>query len=174
VRSHVRAGWPVRVATNPRLPRVTAHAQITFVSNIKPDEPNGLEHHAIEREEVRPDREAVERRYMAELGRRLRTAREQRGMTQKQAAEAAGIATDMISRLENGHYQSPGLRTLLRIADGLGTSVAELLPELGVEAHTGPVELSHRARLAALTHRADPRDLELIVEIAGTIVNRRR
>ncbi|MFV8751104.1 helix-turn-helix domain-containing protein [Nannocystaceae bacterium ST9] len=153
---------------------MTAHAQISFVSNIKPDEPNGLEHHAIEREEIRPDREAVERRYMAELGRRLRTAREQRGMTQKQAAEAAGIATDMISRLENGHYQSPGLRTLLRIADGLGTSVAELLPELGVEAHTGPVELSQRARLAALTHRADPRDLELIVEIAGTIVNRRR
>ncbi len=95
-------------------------------------------------------------------------------MTQKQAAEAAGIATDMVSRLENGHYQSPGLRTLLRIADGLGAAVSELLPEPNAEAQSGPVELSHRARLAALTHHADPRDLELIVEIANTIVSRRR
>lgn len=144
------------------------------VSTSKPDEASGAELHDLDREPVQPDREAFERRYMGELGRRLRTAREQRGMTQKQAAEAAGIATDMISRLENGHYQSPGLRTLLRIADGLGTGVAELLPELGVEARASPVELSQRARLTALTHRADPRDLELIVEIAGTIVNRRR
>jgi transcriptional regulator with XRE-family HTH domain len=120
------------------------------------------------------DREAFERHYMLELGRRIRSAREQRGMTQKQAAEAAGIATDMISRLENGHYQSPGLRTLLRIADGLGTGVGELLPELGTDDHASPVELSQRARLTALTHRAESDDLELIVEIANTIVSRRR
>ena len=109
---------------------------------------------------------------MAELGRKIRSAREQRGMTQKDAAQAAGIATDMISRLENGRYQSPGLRTLLRIADGLGTAVGELLPEVSLEAQSTPMELSHRARLIALTHRAEPRDLELIVEIASTIVNR--
>ncbi len=144
------------------------------MSTSKPDDAKPLEPDSSPREDLRSDREAVERRYMAELGRRLRTAREQRGMTQKQAAEAAGIATDMISRLENGHYQSPGLRTLLRIADGLGTRVAELLPELDTEAESGPVELSQRARLAALIHRADPRDLELIVEIASTIVTRRR
>lgn len=127
-----------------------------------------------EREPPRPEREALERRYMTEVGRRLRSAREQRGMTQKQAAEAAGIATDMISRLENGHYQSPGLRTLLRIADGLGIGVAELLPEPGAESPTSPVELSQRARLSAIVHRAELRDLELIVEIANTIVSHRR
>ena len=93
-------------------------------------------------------------------------------MTQKQAAQAAGIATDMISRLENGRYQSPGLRTLLRIAEGLGASVSELLPEAGIESQPSSVELSQRARLIALAHRAEPRDLELIVEIASVIVNR--
>lgn len=120
----------------------------------------------------RREREQLERRYMIELGQRIRSARELRGMTQKQAAQAAGIATDMISRLENGRYQSPGLRTLLRIADGLGAPVPELLPETNPESRASPAELSQRARLIALTHRAEPRDLELIVEIASTIVNR--
>jgi transcriptional regulator with XRE-family HTH domain len=120
----------------------------------------------------RSDRDSFERDYMVELGKRLRVAREQRGMTQKQAAQAAGIATDMISRLENGRYQSPGLRTLVRIADGIGASVTDLLPDGAPEAQQSSTEMSHRARLIALTHRAEPKDLELIVEIAGLIVNR--
>ncbi|MFO0634262.1 MAG: helix-turn-helix domain-containing protein [Nannocystaceae bacterium] len=70
-----------------------------------------------------------ERSYMAELGQRVRALREERGLTQQSLAQAAGIATDMVSRLENGHYSSPGLRTLLRIALGMGTSVGALLPE---------------------------------------------
>lgn len=120
----------------------------------------------------RGDKDRFERDYMVELGKRLRIAREQRGMTQKQAAQAAGIATDMISRLENGRYQSPGLRTLVRIATGLGATVTDLLPEASTDAQSSSTEMSHRARLIALTHRAEPRDLELIVEIAGVIVNR--
>jgi transcriptional regulator with XRE-family HTH domain len=120
----------------------------------------------------RDDRESLERRYMTELGKRIRSARETRGMTQKQAAQAAGIATDMISRLENGRYQSPGLRTLLRIAEGLGASVSELLPDTSGEPQASTAELSQRARMIALSHRAEPRDLELIVEIATLIVNR--
>ena len=118
------------------------------------------------------DREEAERRYMTELGRRVRVARELRGMTQKEAAQAAGIATDMISRLENGRYQSPGLRTLMRIADGLGAAVSDLLPDASSEPPASSTELSQRARLIALAHRAEPKDLELIVEIAGLIVNR--
>lgn len=109
---------------------------------------------------------------MVELGQRLRTAREQRGMTQKDAATAAGIATDMVSRLENGRYQSPGLRTLLRLADGLGTTVGELLPQRDPDLAAGP-EVSQRARLLALIHRADPRDVELIVDLADTVIARR-
>ena len=107
---------------------------------------------------------------MVELGKRIRNAREVRGMTQRQAARAAGIATDMISRLENGRYQSPGLRTLVRIADGLGASVTELLPDKSEPQPS--VELSQRSRLIALAHRAEPEQLELLVEIATLIVNR--
>lgn len=119
----------------------------------------------------RDDREVVEREYMTELGKRIRSAREMRGMTQRQAARAAGIATDMISRLENGRYQSPGLRTLVRIADGLGASVNELLPDKS-DPPPGSAELSQRARLVALANRAEPEQLELIVELATVILNR--
>ena len=58
-------------------------------------------------------RELHERRYMVKLGLRIRAIREERGLTQQAVARSAGIATDMVSRLENGHYTSPGLRTLL-------------------------------------------------------------
>ena len=80
--------------------------------------------------EGRGGRSAREKAYMTELGQRLRQLREERGMTQQTVARAAGIATDMVSRLENGHYSSPGLRTLLRIAEGMGISIATMLPEV--------------------------------------------
>ncbi|NVB38781.1 helix-turn-helix transcriptional regulator [Pseudenhygromyxa sp. WMMC2535] len=116
------------------------------------------------------EREQAERRYMVELGLRIRAERILRSMTQKDAAQAAGIATDMISRIENGRYQSPGLRTLLRIADGFGMPVSKLLPD---GSNDPPRAESQNARLVALTHRAEPRDLDLIVEIASAIVNRK-
>jgi transcriptional regulator with XRE-family HTH domain len=114
-----------------------------------------------------------ERTYMTDLGHRVRSLREERGLTQQALAKAAGIATDMVSRLENGHYSSPGLRTLLRIADGMGLPVSALLPDVHAVAHTTP-EGALRARLTAIMQRVDIDDLELLVEIASTIVNRRR
>ena len=116
----------------------------------------------------------MERRYMAELGHRIRMAREQRGLTQKSAAEAAGIATDMISRIENGRYTSPGLRTILRIADGLGTPLTDLLPESTAIATLSSAEQGLKARLTSLTHRADSRELELIVELANAVIAKRQ
>lgn len=110
---------------------------------------------------------------MLELGHRLRSLREERGLTQQALARAAGIATDMVSRLENGHYSSPGLRTLLRIADGMGLPVSALLPDVQTVAHSTP-EGALRARLSALVQRIDIEDLELVVDIAGTIISRRR
>lgn len=114
-----------------------------------------------------------EKSYMSELGHRLRTLREERGLTQQSVARAAGIATDMVSRLENGHYSSPGLRTLLRIADGMGLSVSTLLPDVPGMTHGNP-DGSLRVRLNALVHRVDLEDLELIVDLAQTVVSRRR
>ena len=110
---------------------------------------------------------------MSELGHRLRRLREERGLTQHAVAAAAGIATDMVSRLENGHYSSPGLRTLLRIAEGMGISIAAMLPELPTASHASP-EQALKARLTALVQRVDVEDLELIVQLAATVAERRR
>jgi transcriptional regulator with XRE-family HTH domain len=125
-------------------------------------------------DEPRGTRSLRERAYMAELGQRLRTLREERGLTQQVLAQAAGIATDMVSRLENGHYSSPGLRTLVRIADGLGLGVAALLPDLPTPQGGASQETNLRARLQAIVQRATPEDLDLIVELSAVVLQRKR
>lgn len=56
--------------------------------------------------------------------------REERALTQKQLAEVTGIAQADISRLENG-TANPSLRTLKRLADGLGMTLkVEFVPKL--------------------------------------------
>ena len=129
--------------------------------------------HATATVDARGGRATREKSYMTELGHRLRQLREERGLTQQSVARAAGIATDMVSRLENGHYSSPGLRTLLRIAEGMGIAVGSILPDLPGLAHNSP-EAMLKARLAALLQRADVDDLALVVELAATVVERRR
>ena len=116
-------------------------------------------------------RELHERRYMVKLGQRIRAIREERSLTQQAVARSAGIATDMISRLENGHYTSPGLRTLLRVAEGMGVSLGALLPDASGVPSTAP-ESALKLRLNSLAHRAEPPDLELLVDIAGVILGR--
>jgi transcriptional regulator with XRE-family HTH domain len=115
-------------------------------------------------------REQHEKRYMVRLGQRIRAVREERGLTQQAVARSAGIATDMVSRLENGHYTSPGLRTLLRIAEGIGVSLATLLPD--APSTTGAPETALKSRLGALAHRAEPHELDLLVDIAAVVLGR--
>ena len=122
--------------------------------------------------EFDPKRSASERRYMGELGQRLRTIREERDLTQHALAKVSGIAADMISRLENGHYTTPGLRTLLRLADGLGVGVSELLPETVYEDLVSR-ETLQRARLTALLKQASASEIELILGIAAVILEQR-
>lgn len=54
--------------------------------------------------------------------RALIDARKASGLTQKQLAEITGIAQADISKLENGNA-NPSLRTLQRLASGMGTSL---------------------------------------------------
>lgn len=58
----------------------------------------------------------------------LRDARERRGLTREQLAVRAEISTSTIARIElNDHL--PGAAALARLADVLGVSVHDLLPE---------------------------------------------
>ncbi len=64
-----------------------------------------------------------------DIGKRVRTAREARGITQEELARRAGVPLNRVGRIETGAVTDPHFSTLSRIADGLGASVAELLEE---------------------------------------------
>mgnify|MGYP005853818601 CR=1 FL=1 len=116
-------------------------------------------------------RHAGEERYMIELGRRIRAHRERARLTQQTLARMTNVACDMISRLENGHYTSPGLRTLLRIAEGLEITVGDLLPE-----HVHGEDLPHvstRLRLRGLLDELSVEELGLIVELVSSVIRHR-
>lgn len=106
---------------------------------------------------------------MAELGRRIRILRERRDLTQQHLARLAGIAPDMVSRIENGHYRSPGLRTLLRIADGLDVPLCELFPDPNTDEPSGA-----RGRLLALIDALSPDELQLATQLISTVIDHNR
>lgn len=55
----------------------------------------------------------------------LKRYRDKAGMTQAKLAEKSDLAVVYISLLENGRRR-PSIETLLRLADGLGVSAAQL------------------------------------------------
>ena len=59
---------------------------------------------------------------------KLRILREQRGLTQKEAAELADVHFETLRRLESGE-QTPYMPTLTKIARGYGVAIEELLEE---------------------------------------------
>lgn len=63
------------------------------------------------------------------LGRRVRTLREKRGISQEQLAESAQLHWTYVSGIERG-LRNPGLNTLGRLADALGVSLSKLLSDL--------------------------------------------
>ena len=66
--------------------------------------------------------EELERPEM-QIARALVAVRREKRITQQQLAERTGIAQADISRLENGN-SNPSLRTLQRLADGLGMKIS--------------------------------------------------
>lgn len=59
------------------------------------------------------------------LGRRIRTLRNEVGISQLELAGAAGMRKQFLNRVENGR-QNPNVRTLSRIAIALGLPLATL------------------------------------------------
>jgi transcriptional regulator with XRE-family HTH domain len=57
----------------------------------------------------------------------LRMLRENRGLTQYQAAELCGIGQKLYQAYETGSKDNPGLKTLQKIAEAFGIEVYDLL-----------------------------------------------
>ncbi len=114
-----------------------------------------------------------ERDYLAQLGQRIRAVREERDLTQMVVAQRAGIGMDMVSRLENGRYTRPGLPTLLRLAQGIGVRLEDLLPDSTKALRTGS-DPALMAKLDDLAQQASPRQLRLLVAIATAVLTEGR
>ena len=78
------------------------------------------------------------------LAERLRDARKQAGMTLEQLALAAGISKTYLWELEHdtGGRKRPSADVLLRIAEALNTTIAELLDQPVVQVNRVKVDVS--------------------------------
>ncbi|WP_103029995.1 helix-turn-helix domain-containing protein [Salinibacter altiplanensis] len=65
------------------------------------------------------------------FGRKMRSIRQMRGMTQVEIAEKADVGHTYISRIENGHAPPPSTETIVRVADALDADADELLALAG-------------------------------------------
>ena len=61
------------------------------------------------------------------IGAHLRQARNERGLTQEELAERAGVSRDIIAKLEQGTRESARITTLTKLANALGITVSALL-----------------------------------------------
>lgn len=64
---------------------------------------------------------------LGEVGRRVRTARTQAGLSLAQLADASGVSKAYLVRLEKDESTNPSLDLLARVAEALDTTVADLV-----------------------------------------------
>ncbi len=78
---------------------------------------NELKQQLLQNEDVKTEYERLEPEY--QVVRAIIKARQEQNLTQQELADRTGIDRSDISKLENGSA-NPSLRTLKRLADGLG------------------------------------------------------
>lgn len=102
----------------------------------------------------------------------LRAAREQKNMTQKDLAKLAELSSDILSRLERG-VGAPVLDQLARLSRVLGVSTDKLL---GLDESPAVEEPEDDAadlrRLLRSARRLQPRELNLVAQIADALLTR--
>lgn len=64
---------------------------------------------------------------MEHVGAAVRHHRKQRGLTQEELAERAGIAATSVVRLENGEIKAPRMNTLYKLSEALSLDPAVLV-----------------------------------------------
>lgn len=109
------------------------------------------------------DPKAFSRAYLANFGEKVRTLREQRGVTLKQLAQLSGLSDRYIIQVEQG-ATNPSLESVLRLALSLQTSVTGLLPDDANNATAEP-----RAPARKILQLLEGRSSEQISRIADAV-----
>jgi transcriptional regulator with XRE-family HTH domain len=81
---------------------------------------------------------------MGEIGRRIRIARKDAGLSQEALARRAGMSLNGMASIERGEISDPHISTLSNIAEGLGVSVSTLLEEPILTSGKEPAPTSSR------------------------------
>jgi len=78
------------------------------------------------------------------IARRIRNLREQRNLSQRALADAAGVSAAALSQIEAGQT-SPSVATLEKLADGMGVAVAAFFLEVGERSNVEIFSLEDRS-----------------------------
>ncbi len=100
------------------------------------------------------------------LGRRIKTLRKDRGLTQEELGEASGVNYKFLGSLERG-LENPSVATLEKIATALEVELMELFRFHHEE--TNPAKL-RKVLIDIINHAGkDPEKLQLLLKIAKAI-----
>jgi transcriptional regulator with XRE-family HTH domain len=99
---------------------------------------------------------------------RLREVRLARGMTQAELARQADVTVSHLSRLESG-AAAPGIDLVARLAQSLGTTVADLLQQAAAPDAIAVMRQRARKLCDDLTPVADLATLELVVSFLARV-----
>jgi transcriptional regulator with XRE-family HTH domain len=99
---------------------------------------------------------------------RLKELRAARGMTQADLAKAAGVTETYIGKLEAGRA-APGIDMVARLAKGLSTTVADLLPENDPPDPEEVLRRQARTLASEVIGTADRETLQLLVPLLARL-----
>lgn len=94
----------------------------------------------------------------------LKHMREQKKWSINQLADAAGISTSQISRIENGKRGVPKPQTIEKIAGALGISYAEMMD------HAGYLRPEEHTQIPEWASSRDKRDFKKMLEEDGELM----
>ena len=107
-----------------------------------------------------------DRDLLVAIGNNIRSARDSKGWTQAELAEAIKIEPVTLSRYETG-ARGPSITVLAQMAKVLGLSLSALMPDMGVLPSGKP--RPEIARIAHLLEGLDGHDLETAVRVVEAI-----
>lgn len=102
------------------------------------------------------------------FGRRLKSVRETRGLSQAELGEKAGVPALMISHFETGARPNAAAATLVKLANALDTSIDYLLARTDDPVATGRVG----ALLRSLGQSASQETMEAVLTIAEAMAQK--
>lgn len=107
-----------------------------------------------------------------EIGKKIKSIREAKGMTAKEVISAVDMGAPMYSRIENG-VNEPSLSTLEKIAKALGVTLADFFTDDGVESEISSYDGSLMEKIKAVDTLSDE-EKKTVFSIVDAFVSKKK